>query len=292
MNLARSNYPPPPPPQAPSKTAKNAFHVPGTNLFPNIRLNLTRLEFGVQGIFSAILKKGLLLALLLGATLSFALSFVVQLATGLPATDFALLAIVAPISEEIFKGLSILIVAIFIWKTIPSRRYGALLGAAAGLGFSLAENIVYSISYASLSGQVVNGQVISGDLVAQLVAARWVGIPFMHVLWSAFIGIGVFVFLSQRKNSRNTPSWLAFLFPLVGLCIHILWNSIAIALSSLNPFVTIIIDVLIIFTPFAIMFRDFLGGHFNFTDFLRPVQEPMQYQQTSSFPPPPPPPPL
>ena len=253
-------------------------------------MNLTILEHGVQWPFGASVKKGVIFALILAATLSFALSFVVQLATGISATNWALLAVIAPFTEEIFKGLSILIVAVFIWKTIPSRRHGALLGAAAGLGFSIAENIVYSISYASVSGQVVNGQVVSGGLVAELIASRWVGIPFMHVLWSAFVGIGIFVILSQRRNSRGTPVWLAPLFLLLGLCTHILWNSIALALSGLSPFVIIAVDVLVIFMPFAIILRDLLGGHFNFQDFLRPVQEPISYQQISTVPPPPPPP--
>ncbi len=294
-NLTQQNYqipPPPPPPPTLSETpAKKGFHGPKTNFFPSIRTNLTHLETARQGVSNAILKKGLIIALILAATLSFALSFVTQIATGIPATDAALLVIVAPITEEIFKGLSILIVAFFIWKTIPSRRYGALLGAAAGLGFSIAENILFTISYTLLGGQVVNGQAISGSLIAELIAERWISIPFMHVVWSALVGMGIFVLLSRGKNGRGTPFFLIVLFPLLGLGNHILWNLIALASSGLSPFVILIIDVLLIFVPFSILFRDFLGGHFNFQDFLHPTQETASYPQISSYPPPPPPPP-
>ena len=281
--------PPPPPPHSETQT-KKGFHGPSTNLFPGIKANLTRLEVGRQGFSSAILKKGLIIAMILSATLSFALSFVAQLAAGVPSTDWTLLALIAPVTEEIFKGLSILIVALFIWTTIPNRRHGALLGAATGLGFSIAENIVFSISYASLSGQVVNGQVIPEGYVAELIASRWISIPFMHVLWSAFVGIGIFVLLSRGKNSGGAPSWLTALFPLLGLCNHILWNLVALAIGGISPFVIFVVDALLVFVPFAVMFRDFLGGHFNFQDFLRPIQEPASYQQIGTFPPPPPPP--
>ncbi len=290
--MAQQNYPFPPPPPPPSETpAKKAFHGPSTNFFPGIRANLTSIEYARQGVSNAILKKGLIIALILSATLSFGLSFVTQLATGIPVTNVALLGFIAPFTEEIFKGLSIVIVAVFIWKTIPSRRYGALLGAAAGLGFSITENIVYTISYASLRGQVVNGQVIPGGVVAELIVARWISVPFMHVVWSALVGVGIFVLLSRGKSSRVTPFFLIVLFPLIGLCNHILWNLIALFSSGLSPFTILIIDVLLIFVPFSIVFRDFLGGHFNFQDFLRPVQEPVGNPQFSTYPPPPPPPP-
>lgn len=103
MNLTQPNYPIPPPPPPPTETparAKSTFHGPGTHFFPSIRMNLTTLEYGLQGIFKAILKKGVIIALILGATLSFALSFVVQLATGLSSTSWALFAVVAPVTED------------------------------------------------------------------------------------------------------------------------------------------------------------------------------------------------
>jgi RsiW-degrading membrane proteinase PrsW (M82 family) len=222
--------------------------------------------------------------LVLGATLSFALSFVVQLqAIGVGIAAIAIL--LAPITEEIFKGLSILIVTLLVWKAIPNRRYGALLGAAAGLGFSLAENILYSAQFAASSGQLPNA--------AELIVSRWLGLPFMHVLWSALIGVGIFVFLSQRNASQNTPSWLPLPFLLIGFLAHTVWNIVAVALSAVlgSVLLIIVLNVILVFTPFALLFRDFLGGHFNFQNFLAPQPEPSDYLPATSPPPPPPPPP-
>jgi len=122
MNLTQQNFPFPPPPPPSGENAKKGFHGPETRLLLSVRKKLTILEQGGLGIPAAVLKKGAVIGLILGATLSLALSFVLQLATSLPTTSWALLALIAPITEEIFKALSILIVAVFIWKKIPSRR--------------------------------------------------------------------------------------------------------------------------------------------------------------------------
>lgn len=284
--MAKPVYPPPPPPLP--ATQRGGFHGPETRFFMGIRRYLAVLEEGLAPL-SKSPTTGLLLALILGATLSFALSFVAQL----PAAGLGINVIgvsIAPFTEEIFKGVSILIVALFVWKAIPSRRYGALLGAAAGLGFSISENILYSVQYASLIGQTVEGQLITAEMVTELIVSRWISVPFMHVLWSAFVGIGIFVFIAKRKSSKSSPSWLVLLFPLTGLVNHIVWNAVALGLGSLGAFLLTVLDVLLVFTPFALLFRDFLDGHFNFQKFLAPVQEPTAYKP-STFPPPPPPPP-
>lgn len=219
----------------------------------------------------------MIVGLILGATASVGLSLAFELLIGVITVA---LATVDPFLEEIFKGLSILLVALFMWKAVPSRRYGAVLGASVGLGFAIVENIIYSINYAT--GNYSN--------VAELIASRWISLPFMHVLWDAFIGIGIFVLLAQRSSRQNTPLWLAAPFLLSGLLAHILWNSIAIALSGVGILVVVLVDIIVIFVPFALLLRDFLGGHFDFQDFLKPLPDPYT-PQTFPLPPPPPPPP-
>jgi RsiW-degrading membrane proteinase PrsW (M82 family) len=243
---------------------------------------LTVLEQEIHGALRRSVKSGLIVALILGATLSVGLSVLFELLTGIGGVGGVVeIATVFPFWEEVFKGLSILLVALLLWKTIPSRRYGAVLGASTGLGFAIAENIIYSVQYAL--GNAANA--------AELIAGRWVGLPFMHVLWDAFIGIGIFVLLAQKSSRQRTPIWLAAPFLLLGLLAHMVWNSIAILLSSINIFGVILVDVIVVFVPFALMLRDYLGGHFNFQNFLTPLPEPIAAPTIISFPPPPPPPP-
>ena len=276
----------------PERPPSKGIHGPGTNLFKGLRRYLTQIEQSLQSSIQGKLRISLLVALVLGAVLSFLLAYVVQTALGLSGVVLAV--VVAPLTEEPLKALSILIVALFMWKTIPSRRYGALLGAAAGCGFSIAENILYSIQFASLSGQqLTTGQIVPPGLMAELIAARWFALPFMHVLWSAIVGVGIFVLIAQLKNRTSSPGWLALPFLFMGVLAHISWNGLSLLLG-IDPFVAILVDILVIFIPFAFLFRDFLGGHFNFWNFLAPVQETVPASPMAGPPPPmpsPPPPP-
>jgi RsiW-degrading membrane proteinase PrsW (M82 family) len=299
--MTEENYPPPPPtPEPPLETPPPAkgFHGPGTNIFRGIRIHITQIENEHHTPMQRSLKLGLVITLILGASMSVALSMLTQLATGMAPTDPVLLVIIAPITEEPFKALSMLIVALFVWKTIPSRRHAAVLGAATGLGFAITESILYTAQLASLSGQVINGQLVPSGLVAEAIIARWMGLPFMHVVWSAIVGVGMFVLLAKMKEKTTSPSWLILPFLLIGLFNHICWNGLAVALTGQDPVLSVIINVLVVFTPFAFIFRDFLGGHFNFWSFLTPVSEPLPTSSEtrgpvpgvppSEFPPPPP----
>ena len=134
--MAEQSYPPPPP-------AKSGFHGPETRLFMGIRVRLTALEQNSQLSIGRSPRKGLIVALLLGVTLSIFLSLLVEVASG--ASGVVLDIIVAPLTEEFFKGLSILIVVLLVWKTVPNRRWAAAVGASVGLGFAIGETIVQAI---------------------------------------------------------------------------------------------------------------------------------------------------
>ncbi len=279
----QKTYPPPPPPippppQLPEQNVKINLHGPETNFFKNIRSNLAVLERNLAAPFKGNLHKGLLVAFILSASMGTGLSLLLELA--LSFTGAAGLLILFPMIEEFFKGLSVFLVVWFMWKALPNRRYGALLGAVSGLGFAVVENIIYNI-----------GSIGKTD-AAEDIIGRWIGLPFMHVIWSAFVGVGVFVLLAQRKVS-GTPVWLAIPFLLFGWVAHMCWNGLDIGLESsgVNLIVTILINIIIVALPFAIILRDFLGGHFNFFNFLSTSQELLLTSPLAVPPPPPPPPP-
>jgi|WetSurMetagenome_2_1015567.scaffolds.fasta_scaffold01140_11 RsiW-degrading membrane proteinase PrsW (M82 family) len=280
-------YPPPPPSQIPFEpqlAPKKGFHGPETHIFMGIRTKLAFLEQSLQASLAQSPRNGLLVALVLGASLSIGASLGLELVFSF--VGVAGFATIFPLFEEFFKGLSIFLVAWFMWKTIPSRRYGALLGASAGFGFAIVENIIFNIQSA--------GSGAPGDQVGAAILARWIGLPFMHVVWSAFVGIGIFVLLAQRKVS-GTPGWIAVFIMLFGWVNHMCWNALALVIP-LNVIIVMVLDVLIVFVPFGVILRDFLGGHFSFFNFLESVQEPMlasvpPIAGQPSHPPPPPPPP-
>ena len=277
-----SSYPPPPPPSAPPTASRRTkgFHGPATNLFLGIRRQLASVETSSQLPSGKAPTIGLLCSLIIAATGGLGLSLVVQLpilaAVGLiPVTVFF-----APLTEEPIKALEMLIVLFLLWKLIPDRRYGAALGAAAGLGFGVAESILYIVQLAAAGS-------------AEGVAIRIIVTPLMHPLWSTFVGIGVFVLFSSKPTQFGVPkqrNWglALFLFAL-GFFNHLIWNSLTLGLSlaGMGVFATLP-DIFIIFPLFAIVLRDFLGGHFNFWNFFESTEAlpPFPF-----VPPPPPPPP-
>jgi RsiW-degrading membrane proteinase PrsW (M82 family) len=189
-------------------------------------------------------------------------------------TDWVLLVIVSPITEEPFKALSILLVVLFMWRTIPNRRWAAALGAVTGLGFAIAETIVYAI----------------GGAGAEALVARIIVEPFMHPLWSAFVAMGIFVLLAKKPTRESALSGLGLLFLFMGLIAHMIWNGLSTGLAPSIGYVVLVVNLLLVFLPFAVVLRDLLGGHFNFQNFFEPVLEPSTSAPISPPPPPPPPP--
>jgi len=182
--------------------------------------------------------------------------------------------IVAPLTEEPFKALSVLIVVLLMWKTIPNRRWAAAVGASAGLGFAIAETVVYAVGGASTDA-----------LLARLMVE-----PFMHPLWSAFVGMGIFVLLAKKTSDEGVLLGLGVLFLFLGLIAHMTWNALSVGLAPSIGVGVLLMNLIIVFLPFATILRDLLGGHFNFQNFFEPLPEPRTHPRISMPPPSPPPP--
>lgn len=274
------SYPPPPPTGPGGPPPPRGIHGPRTSFFLTVRARLASMEGFSSLPAGKSLGRGLLVSLILAASLGFGLSFIIELALLPSIGGDAMTAVLAPLIEEPSKALAIILVAYLMWKIVPNSRYGATLGAAAGLGFGVVESIIYIIGFA-LSG--------SGEAIT----TRIIVTPLMHPLWSAFVGIGVFALVESGRPSRpdvpKSPVWIPFLFLLLGIVNHMIWNSIVVALATLG-YLPIILDIIFVFPIFALILRDFLGGHFNFQNFLEPLAEPTTLPPVMPPPPPPPPP--
>ena len=252
--LMQQSAQPPPPPPSTSKPL-SGFHGPATNFFAGIRSQLGTLERFAQPLTQSP-TLGFVVALVFAAVASLGLSFVAEIPFLLLAGEDLTKVVFAPLLEEPFKALGVLVVIYFMWKTVPNRRYGAALGAAAGLGFGIAESIVY------IAGSPVLGTVILRIFVT-----------FMHPLSSAFIGIGLFAMTSGKTvpaGAKNPSGFLLPLFFLIGIANHMLWNALVVGLGIVG----FLLDVFLIFPFFAIILRDVLGGHFNFQNFFEPLEKP------------------
>jgi RsiW-degrading membrane proteinase PrsW (M82 family) len=188
-----------------------------------------------------------------------------------PSYSWATPVLVAPfVTEEISKGVCMLVVAFALARSFPNRRYGAALGAATGLGFAIMENVVFAVS---------------GQTPGAFALLRLINTPFGHPVFSAFVGIGVFAFTARMRTGK---SWieaafgLPILFVLTGMVNHSLWNIIAVFAPAPASW---FLGILILAPIFLVILRDFLGGHFNFQHFFEPLPEPSNLQW--NVPPPP-----
>jgi apolipoprotein N-acyltransferase len=113
----------------------------------------------------------------------------------------------------------------------------------------------------------------------------------MHPLWSAFVAMGIFVLLAKKPTREIASSVLGILFLFMGLFAHMSWNGLSTGLAPSIGYGVLVVNLVLVFLPFAVVLRDLLGGHFNFQNFFEPVLEPSTFAPISPPPPPPPPPP-
>lgn len=136
-------------------------------------------------------------------------------------------ALVAPVMEEIAKGVALLIVAVLIAREFDGILDGIVYGAVIGFGFAMTENTLYFIGAYSEQGWGWWGVIVM---------LRAVVFGFNHAFFTACTGIGFgLAVLTRRRAAR----WL---FPLLGLAAAIFFHALhnlgaELADRSILPFI-------------------------------------------------------
>jgi RsiW-degrading membrane proteinase PrsW (M82 family) len=105
------------------------------------------------------------------------------IATGSEAlTNLGTASVVAPIVEEILKGLAVAIVFLMFRKEFDSILDGIIYGGIAGLGFAATENTIYIYRDGYLAG--------GWEGLFALTIIRVILVGWMHAFFTAFTGIG------------------------------------------------------------------------------------------------------
>jgi protease PrsW len=127
--------------------------------------------------------------------------------------------VIAPLREEIFKGLGLLILFVMLYDSFDNALEGLVLGAACGLGFAAVENFVYFGRFLDQGGdrQLLYWGSYRGILF----------LPISHPLYTAFTGAG-FGFCREMVGQRTRYG-----APLFGLLfavgLHMAWNGAVVA---------------------------------------------------------------
>lgn len=163
----------------------------------------------------------LLMGLLWGGFVATAAAIVVQGVGGLVVafTEDASLAVVAPVTEEFFKGLFLVLLLWWRRAELDGVLDGIVYAGMVGIGFAFTENILYlAAAYDGTSGAGPGGtEALTATFVVRCLVS-----PFAHPLFTTFIGIGVGIAVGSRTGSLRVLAPLAGY--LVAVVAHGLWN--------------------------------------------------------------------
>lgn len=124
--------------------------------------------------------------------------------------------IVAPLSEELLKGVGVVLVLLLARHHLVSKRNGVVVGGLAGAGFAFTENIIYFVQ-AHAEGSAMLGFTIF---------ARGVMSPFVHPMATSFTGLGIAAALLAGKGVWGWV-WRVSSGFAVAVILHAMWNGFA-----------------------------------------------------------------
>jgi RsiW-degrading membrane proteinase PrsW (M82 family) len=126
-------------------------------------------------------------------------------------------ALTAPVIEEIYKYLGLVVIYLIARREIDDLMDGVVFGAMIGLGFSVFEDVYYFMD--TFGGSV--GGVLEGFWVRVIVSGL-----YGHVLYTAIAGVGFAYFVVHRGDEPFGKRLLvASSLLLTAIAAHFFWNS-------------------------------------------------------------------
>ena len=152
---------------------------------------------------------------------------------------FAMLAVSAPLVEELTKGMAIWGMVMFLRRDFDGVVDGIIYATFVAIGFAAIENILYYLR-GGLAGEM-----------GRVVVIRGVMTPWCHPLFTAMTGIG---FGAAREHGAT---WSKVLFPVLGYCaavaLHALWNGLPYLFGGGAFIVNLIVGLLFAVTFFFVV---------------------------------------
>ncbi len=147
-------------------------------------------------------------------------------------------ALIAPLTEETGKAMGIGVVLLAVGQKLRTPMDAALLGAFAGVGFTLIEDVLYAfnIAYVNLG----ENPLISTTLIYFVRAILFGAVS--HAAFSAFVGAGLGFLLVGRGRGRLP--WGVTLVAL-GPVLHGLWNSPLLAPLWLRAVYLVVVPLIV-----------------------------------------------
>ncbi|WP_217183605.1 PrsW family intramembrane metalloprotease [Streptomyces sp. AC495_CC817] len=128
--------------------------------------------------------------------------------------EFAGAVIQAPIVEEFFKGLGVLLVFLVARRTFDGPVDGVVYGALVGAGFAFTENIQY------FAISLIEG---GGEQLTVTFILRGVMSPFAHAMFTSLTGLAIGL-AARRHASAGAAVGYGLVGMLGAMLLHGLWN--------------------------------------------------------------------
>ena len=130
-------------------------------------------------------------------------------------------ALAAPTVEETAKTLGVVAIVLIARSQVNSVLDGIVYGAMVGLGFQIAEDIVFAVGSVALAGRGDQVQpVIATFLLRGFLSGVW-----SHTLFGALAGAGIGYLVVRRDRRPARRVGVALLAGLGAWASHVLWNS-------------------------------------------------------------------
>lgn len=157
-----------------------------------------------------------------GAVVAVAIALAVQILISrqLSVSDEIMASVVAPISEEMAKGLFLLLTFLRWRRIIDGFLDGLVVAGIVGLGFAFVENIGY---YAASYLGTFDLQVAGADGATTTFVVRGLFSPFAHPLFTSAFGIAIGLAVLWRSRTAKVLVLVAGMLVSIGL--HALWNA-------------------------------------------------------------------
>jgi protease PrsW len=166
-------------------------------------------------------------------------------------------ALTAPGTEEITKGVGVILIYLIARREIDDLMDGFVYGALIGLGFTIVEDVFYFVNvFGGDPGGVLRG------FFVRVIASGLYG----HVLYTGLFGMGVAYFVSRRQDTPvGKRLGVAALLFFVGIFAHFLWNSPLLdlyptgELDTVGKYLHVILATAVKGLPFLVVLALMLG---------------------------------
>jgi protease PrsW len=136
--------------------------------------------------------------------------------------EFMSASLSAPIFEELFKGLGLIGLYLFLRQEFDGIVDGVIYAAFIALGFAGVENVIY---YGRAATQELGGNSQTEGLLGNTFLLRGILTPWLHPLFTSMTGLGL-----GLARETTTP-WVRFVAPVAGYAfavfLHSVWNTAA-----------------------------------------------------------------